>query len=152
MQQNRYEEAVGVYRRAISLDPNSITLHTNLCNALEMAGRLDEANLFSHYSILLKGWEERHNPSLAGVFRSTCDFDAQAQLGDLIGSCERHVEPEHLVGVFFNLRPLTEDLETDRRVSALHRKWGDEMIGRAKAHPLAAPATGAGKGPGSPSS
>jgi protein O-GlcNAc transferase len=147
MQQNRFIDAVPLYRRAVELDPDSVILQVNLCTALELSGKLDEANLHSHFAVLMKNWHDRMNPSVANVFRSTCDFDALAEMGDLIETCDRHVEPENLIGVFLALRPLTEDLETDRRVTALHRKWGGELMRRAKKHPLAGQAVGAAKGP-----
>ena len=147
MQQNRFIDAVPLYRRAVELDPNAVVLQVNLCTALEMSGKLDEANLHSHFAALMKDWQPRMNPSIANVFRATCDFDALAEMGDLIETCDRYVEPENLIGVFLTLRPLTEDLESDRRVTALHRKWGEEMMGRARKRPLASPAVGAGKGP-----
>ena len=146
LQQNRFEEAVASYRRAVKIDPLDTFIHANFCTALEMAEQFDEANLYSHFAILLSGWTERMNPSVAGVFRSTCDFDALATMGDLIGTCERHVEPENLIGVFLNLRPLTGDVESDRRVTALHRKWGEEMMARAEKSPMPAPASIRGQG------
>jgi predicted O-linked N-acetylglucosamine transferase (SPINDLY family) len=75
-------------------------------------------------------------PAVAGPFRATCDFDTLDELGDVIAACEHGIEPENLLGTFLDLRPLTEDLATDRRVTTLHVKWGAVAMERAAANPL----------------
>ena len=75
MQQNRFDDAVAAYRRAVKIDPDDPVHPCELyAPRSRWPGKLDEANLYSHFAILLKDWTERMNPSVASVFRGTCDF------------------------------------------------------------------------------
>ncbi len=134
---SRHAEAAEMFRAAIRLaETGSAALHASLCMALQRSNRGDEANIMAHVAMELPGWEPRLVPAVASPFRATCDFDGLAALGDQIAACESHIKPKSLMGTFLDLRPLTEDLETDRRLTALHVKWGDAMIAQAAQNPL----------------
>jgi predicted O-linked N-acetylglucosamine transferase (SPINDLY family) len=133
---NRFQEASSVYKQAIELDPDAIVVQANYCMALKQAGRLDESALYSHLTRMHRGFEPRMVPAVVSPFRATCDFEALESLGDLVAVCETGVEAANLLGTFLDLRPLTEDEATDRRVTALHRKWGDAIMAEAAKTPL----------------
>jgi protein O-GlcNAc transferase len=134
---SRHAEAVEVFRAAIgAAEQGSAALHASLCISLQRSYRGDEANLQAHVAMELPGWEPRLVPAVASAFRATCDFDGLASLGDQIAACEHHVKPKNLMGAFLDLRPLTETLELDRRLTALHVRWGDAMLEQAAMSPL----------------
>lgn len=133
----RYAEAAEVFESAIAATKKgSALLSANLCMALRRAGLDDKANINAHAAMEMPGWEPRMALAVAGPFRSTCDFEGIEALGDLIALCDEHLNPENLMGAFLDLRPLTEDLETDRRLTALHLKWGDSVMSQATSNPL----------------
>jgi predicted O-linked N-acetylglucosamine transferase (SPINDLY family) len=133
---NRFDDGAAMLRRAVDLDSSDAVALGNLCSALKLSNRLDEANLFSHLAILHRGWEPRMSPAAASCFRATCDFEGLEETGDQIDICDKHVDAENLIGAFLDLRPLTETMAADLRLTALHRKWGDAMMARAADSPL----------------
>lgn len=143
---NQFTAAVDALSKAVELDPQAAVAHANLCLALKNAGRVDEANLYSHMAALLPEWEPRMQPALLAPFRATCDFDGIAELGDIVGVCEEHVDPISLLGVFLNLLPMANDIRSDKRISDLHKKYGAAVMERVEHNPLpqrnTRPATG----------
>jgi predicted O-linked N-acetylglucosamine transferase (SPINDLY family) len=133
---SRCSDAAAMLRRAVDLDSSDAVALGNLCSALKLSNRLDEANLFSHLAILHPNWEPRMAPAAASCFRATCDFEGLEAAGDQMEICDQHVDAENLIGAFLDLRPLTVDLATDLKLTALHRKWGDAIEAKAAASSL----------------
>ncbi len=135
---SRHGEAVEAFRAALAAaGEGTALLHANLCMSLQKAGFGDEANVQAHVAMQMPGWEPRMAPAVNTSFRATCDFEGTESLGDLITLCEEHVKPKSLIGAFLDLRPLTDDIKVDRRLTALHVKWGDDAMARAANSPLA---------------
>ena len=133
---NRNPDAAVMLRRAVDLDSTDVVSVGNLCTALKLSNRLDEANLFSHLATLHRNWEPRMAPAAVSCFRATCDFEGLEALGDQFETCENHVDTNMLLAAFLDLRPLTETMAADLKLTALHRKWGDAMMAKAAENPL----------------
>jgi tetratricopeptide (TPR) repeat protein len=63
--ERKYEEAIGEYRAALNLSPNSFAAHAGLALVLEASGKLDEA--LSEYEAALQSAPPGDDHTLAAI-------------------------------------------------------------------------------------
>lgn len=119
--QNKLDEAIAYYRRALKLDPNSRQAHQQLAVALKQQGKLTEANLHYRQAIDAPLATPSSNLStplarlqLARIYlHQAQSFKAGGEWQKSIAACQ-------------------EALACDRQLAAAYQIWGDNLLNMGK--------------------
>jgi len=135
MKQGMGYDAIREYEKALKIQPRHLEAHVALCRVLKEVYRLDEANIYAHATIILNAFAPRFFSNPLQVFRSTCDFEGLAELGDVWDILDK-IQPVDVVTAMLQLLVYAEDEETARRLAAHARRWGEQIEAQAAGSPL----------------
>ncbi len=135
MSRNEFASADGYYEKILALDPSNIRAITGLIQAKNFSGKPDEAYLYARMAIAHPEFSQDNLPACLSILRNACDFEAIAELGDIIGDGET-MRPDLLWGYFLMI--LAEADTPERRAGAFraHRRWGEHVERMAAVDPL----------------
>ena len=118
--QNKLDEAIAYYRRALKLDPNSTQAHQQLAVALKQQGKLTEANL--HY-------RQAIDARLASASSLQTPF-SQSQLARIYLHQAQSLKAE---GAWQkSIAACQEALGCDPQLAAAYQIWGDNLLNVGK--------------------
>jgi protein O-GlcNAc transferase len=135
MKQNRGHDAVREYEKALKLRPRHLEAHVALCRVLKEVWRLDEANIYSHATIILDNFRPKYFSNPLQVLRATCDYAGLEDLGDIWKICDA-IDPEDAATAMLQLLVYAKDDETVKRLAHHARRWGDQVEAQAVKSPL----------------
>ena len=125
-------------KNALVARPDFVEPKLNLCKAYNQLARYDEACLFARAVLDHPNYNPGYFPGLAQVFRTLCDFENLAALGDVWDNCENHVPTEDLPAMFLGLLAYAGDEDQVWRFHHLVRRWAESIEKQAAAAPLPA--------------
>ena len=133
---NRPELGMHHCKNALLAKPDFLEPQLNLCKAYNQLEKYDEAWLFARAVLDHPNYSPRFFPGLAHMFRSLCDFENLAALGDVWDNCENHVPTENLPTLFLGLLAYAGDEDSVWRFHHLVRRWAESIEKQAAAAPL----------------
>ncbi|MCH8096280.1 MAG: tetratricopeptide repeat protein [Proteobacteria bacterium] len=133
---NRPELGMHHCKNALLAKPDFLEPLLNLSKAYRQMSQFDQACLYARAVLDHPNYSPRYFPGLSQVFRTLCDFENLAALGDVWDNCEDHVATEDLPALFLGLLAYAGDEDQVWRFHHLVRKWAESIEKQAAAAPL----------------
>ena len=131
-----FPAAEAAFRDALKHRPRFFQAHVNLCQVLKLQHKLDQANLYGRAALLLEEFTPVAAGSLIQVFRTACDYEGLAELGNIWQVVEQ-LSGDDLAATFLSLLAEADDAQSTARLVALHKKFGADATASAARAPLA---------------
>jgi predicted O-linked N-acetylglucosamine transferase (SPINDLY family) len=127
--------AIDIFKKALKHRPMYLEAHLNLCMALGMERRYDEAYFYAKATVLLNDYRPIRFSNPHKIFGGMCDFDACEALGDPWENLAQAKAHDYSTS-FLEMLRITDSDETTDRLVKMHREWGEDLTNKYREKPL----------------